>query len=372
MMNDFYKFTMEADASKPARLDLFGTVGGSYWEDGFNESEFSDSMKGLKETQPLDVYINSPGGSVYTGMAILNLLKKHKGAVCIYVMGIAASAATLITSAPNAKVVMPTGSMMMIHLPALYAGGNKNELRKQVELLEKIEKNVVNVYKEKTGLSEKEISEMIADETWMTAEEAVEKGFADEVDTETKIENSVSDKAFMFGGVSAPVGMFKKFPERILNKLNRISEKNSTLQNEEDKMTLEEMKEKYPELCSKLCADAKAEGVKEGTASERQRIKALEEMALAGHEEILAKAKFETGISAEQMAVEIVKAEKASREASAQAHGKDAKDLAEVLDGISATEDPTASMGNKPKSEEEKMVDEFTKAAKAELNKGAI
>lgn len=371
MKNDFYKFTMEADKTKAARLDLFGNVGNSFWEDGFDEKSFSEAMKDLGEEQALDVYINSPGGSVYTGISILNLLKKRKGAVCIYVVGLAASAATLITSAPNAKVVMPTGSMMMVHLPSVGTYGDKNDLKKSVEVLEKIEKSVINIYAEKTGLDEKEISKMLENETWMTAEEAVEKGFADEVDSSIEVTNSITDKVVMFNGISSPISLFKNAPEKILNKLTHVGNKNSNLTNEEEQMNLTEMKEKYPELCSQLVAEAKAEGVKEGTMAERSRMKSLEEMALAGHEEILAKAKFETGISAEQMAVEIVKAEKANREAASRNHTEDKTELTSALAGVQDSLDPNAQVSNPAKDAEKKFDEEFLNAARAELNKGA-
>lgn len=370
MKNDFYKFTMAADKTKAARLDLFGNVGSSFWEEGFDEKSFSNALKEVGDEQALDVYINSPGGSVYTGISILNLLKKRKGAVCIYVIGLAASAATLITSAPNAKVYMTKGSMLMVHLPSLLAGGNKNDLKKSVEVLEKIEKSVIDIYAEKTGLEEKEISKMLENETWLTAEEAVEKGFADELDSSIEIENSITDKVIMFNGISTPKSFFKNAPEKILNVINLMEDNSFELNNKEDNMNLTEMKEKYPELCSQLFAEAKAEGVKEGTMAERSRIKALEEMALAGHEAILNQAKFETGMTAEQMAVEIVKAEKANREAAAQNHSVDQIELNTALEGTMVSIEPDSNLVMKDNSRDEKSLEAFLNGAKSELNKG--
>lgn len=363
MNNNFYKVTMAAD-DKPARLDLFGTVGGGFWEDGFDEKTFAEAMKDVKDDQALDVYVNSPGGSVFAGLAILNLLKKRKGCVCIYVIGLAASAATLITSAPNAKVIMTTGSMMMVHLPSSNAYGNKEELRKTADVLEKIEQSIKSVYAEKTKLDEKEIAKMIENETWMTAEEAVEKGFADEVDSSIEIENSVTDKFVMFNGVSSPISLFKNAPKEIFNKFVELSkQKNTILNKKEDTMTLEEMKAQYPELCAQIANEAKAAGVKEGSEAERVRIKSIEDMAMPGYESIVNKAKFETGMTAEQMAVEMVKAEKAKKSVVGANIANDAAVLADVNANVSAPEPQSQ------KTEDEKLADDFVNAAKELLKK---
>lgn len=363
MNNNFYKFTMAAD-DKPARLDLFGTVGGGFWEDGFDEKTFAEAMKGVKDEQALDVFVNSPGGSVFAGISILNLLKQRKGPVCIYVIGLAASAATLITSAPNAKVIMTTGSMLMVHLPSSGAYGNKEDLRKTADVLEKIEQSIKSIYAEKTKLDEKEIAKMIENETWMTAEEAVAKGFADELDSTIEVENSVTDKFVMFNGVSSPISLFKNAPSEIFNKFVKLSEQKNTIFNKkEDTMTLEEMKAQYPELCAQIANEAKAAGVKEGAETERARIKSIEDMAMPGHEEIVNKAKFETCMTAETLAVEMVKAEKAKKSAIANNIAADAASLNGVNASASAPE-PQA-----PKSAEEQLADDFVNAAKELLKK---
>lgn len=361
MTNNFYKFTMQEQSEKPARLDLFGVIGGGFWEEGFDVSTLKSELKFVNETQPLDIYLNSQGGSVFAGIAIYNLLKAHKGAIRIFVMGIAASAATLITSIPKAKVIMPTGSMLMVHGVSISLHGAKApEVKDAAATIEKIEESVRNIYAEKTNLSEKELKEMMEHDTYLTADEAVKKGFADELDSTIKIENSMTDKFVMFNGVEAEISLFKNAPKDFLNNLILTTKKDSINNKKEETMTLEEMKEKYPELCEKLCADAKAEGVKIGMQNERARIKAVEEMAMKGHEELTMKAKFESDMTAEQFAVEMLKAEKKQREAIQ--HNREIDMQQSGISGIQPTPAPTNE-----KTKEEIMRDEVIAYAQARL-----
>ena len=355
--NFFYKVTAQADATQPARLDLFGVIGGGWWDEGFDEKSFKDAMSVVKETQPLDIYLNSPGGSVFAGIAILNLLKQHKGAIRIYVMGIAASAATLITSAPNARVIMPTGSMLMVHAPRLSANSmTAKQLKDAGVALEKIEESVKQIYVEKTGMKAEDVAEMISHETYMTALEAVAKGFADEVDVTQKVTNSFEDNVVMLGGMPVQKTFFDNAPEDFLNKLNgnvAQTQENSILnKNKEVAMTLEEIKAQHPELYKQIRDEGREEGVKAGVMQENKRIKAIEEMALTGHEALVAKAKYETGMTAEQLAVEMIKAEKAKKTTMAQNRENDAADLNGVgSETASVDATPTATADDKEREE---------------------
>ena len=128
-------------------------------------------------------------------------------------------------------------------------------------------------------------------------------------------------------------------------------------------MTLEEIKAQHPELYKQIRDEGREEGLQAGMTQERNRIKAIEEMALAGHEAIVAKAKFETGMTAEQLAVEMVKAEKAKKTTMAQSREKDAEDL----NGIGSA---TASVDATPTaSAEDKEREELLKGANERLSK---
>ena len=142
-MNKFWN--VRAGGGK-ASLDLFGYVGGSKddpWGRGFNESEFLDDFRKIPSDSALDISINSFGGAVYTGLSIYSLLKAHKGPITFRIDGAAMSAATIITSVPGAKVVMPRGAMMMIHKVSSVAIGTTDDMRKAADDMEKLEENLI-------------------------------------------------------------------------------------------------------------------------------------------------------------------------------------------------------------------------------------
>lgn len=129
------------------------------------------------------VYINSPGGSVFAASMIYNALKEHKGEVNVKIDGLAASAASMIAMAGK-KVSMAGTALMMIHLPMTAAEGNKYDLDAGIELLKQAEEAILNAYEEKTGLGRETLRALLNEgnrEFWMSAQKAVELGFADEI-----------------------------------------------------------------------------------------------------------------------------------------------------------------------------------------------
>jgi len=161
----------------------------SWWGDSATPEMLRDELK--EHQGDLTVSLNSGGGDVFAGVAMYNALRGHDGKVTIRVDGLAASIASIIAMAGD-KIVMSPGSMMMIHKPWTLAIGDANEMEKVGEVLNSIEKSMLPIYTARTGKSEEEIKELLNAETWMTADEAVEMGFADEV-IEAKEKVSVSD-----------------------------------------------------------------------------------------------------------------------------------------------------------------------------------
>lgn len=174
-------FRMETtgDAST---LDLFGSIGGS-WLDDFDERDVAAAINQLPLGNALTVRINSPGGSVFAALAIKRLLEARAtiSRVAIEVIGIAASAATLITCAVGIPVRMATGSTMLIHPVRLYSdsGRTPEELREAAEGLEKIRLGIRDIYAAKTGQSAEALDALMGKESYLTAPEAVELHFAD-------------------------------------------------------------------------------------------------------------------------------------------------------------------------------------------------
>lgn len=124
--------------------------------------------------------VNSPGGFVFAGMEMYNCLKMYSGHITAVIMGIAASAASIITCAAD-TVQMCSVSQMMIHRTHSWAEGDKNEIYKTAEDLAKLDDTIANAYTEKTGMSKAEVLKMMDVTTWLGPEEAKAKKFADEI-----------------------------------------------------------------------------------------------------------------------------------------------------------------------------------------------
>jgi ATP-dependent Clp protease, protease subunit len=140
---------------------------------------FKDQLKEYSG-QDLTVWIDSYGGSVFAGASIYNALKEHKGKVIVKVDGKAMSAASVIAMAGD-EVHMSPVAVMMIHNPLTGAYGDMHDLRKVADILDTVKESIVNAYITKTGKSAEEISSMMDDETWMSANVAVKNGFANSV-----------------------------------------------------------------------------------------------------------------------------------------------------------------------------------------------
>jgi ATP-dependent Clp protease protease subunit len=176
MSKQFYSFVK--NEAKESELLIDGVIASeSWWDDEISPKMFRDEL--AKHSGDLTVRINSPGGDVFAGVSIYNALTEYDGNVTIKVDGIAASIASLIAMAGD-KIVMLPGAMMMVHLPWSLAAGNAKELEEAVEMLKKTGESMVPIYVARTGQTTERINELLEAETWMTASDAVELGFADE------------------------------------------------------------------------------------------------------------------------------------------------------------------------------------------------
>lgn len=304
-------------------IDLFGYVGGSkdgWLVEGFNENEFLDEFRQIPVDAPIDLTINSTGGLVYTALSIYSILSAHQAPITIRVNGVAMSAATIITSLPNAHVVMPLGSIMMIHRVSSGAVGNADEIKKEAEITQKIEDQLIDIYAKKTGRDEKEIRKAVEAETWLTAQEAVEFGLADEVDEAVTVTNSREGGVTMVNGLE----ILAKVPSRFFAAAPKVP---AAIQSKEDPMDLEKLKAEHPDLVQQI----RQEAMEEGRKAERERINALDDLAMPGFASLLAEAKADSSITPEAFAVKMVKAQKALQKKSAGDAADDAKGLEAVL-----------------------------------------
>ena len=128
--------------------------------------------------EDIEVIINSGGGDVFSGSEIYTTLKEHQGNVNVKVVGVAASAASVIAMA-GSKIEMSPTAQMMIHNASSIAVGDNREMQTAYNMLTSANKAVANAYIAKTGKSEQEITDLMNEETWFSADTAVEQGFAD-------------------------------------------------------------------------------------------------------------------------------------------------------------------------------------------------
>lgn len=161
---------------KRADVYLYESIGEG-WFGGITAKSFADSLKEIGKVDALDIYINSPGGSVFDGIAIYNQIKRFAGEKIVHVDGVAASIASVIAMAGD-EIRIADNGMVMIHDPYGMSVGTADELRKYADSLDKVRDTILDTYVSKTAGDRKQIGQWMADETWMNADEAIERGFA--------------------------------------------------------------------------------------------------------------------------------------------------------------------------------------------------
>lgn len=168
------------------RIDIKGTIVSNddkwvYEWFGMDATSPKDVITAINTAngQAVEVYINSGGGEIFAGSEIYTALKEYKGEVDIYVTGLAASAASVIAMARRSHI-SPT-AMLMVHNVSTYAGGDYRDMDKMSDTLQQANKAIASAYMQKSGMSEKDALAMMDKETWLTSQQAVEKGLIDSV-----------------------------------------------------------------------------------------------------------------------------------------------------------------------------------------------
>jgi ATP-dependent protease ClpP protease subunit len=167
------------DDNEPVEIDIHDDIGQNFWGEGLSSKQFITDLKPLR-TKDLNVHINSSGGNVQDGLAIYNALTRHAGKVTCYVDGFALSSASFIALAGD-QLIMPANTWLMVHDPYTMAIGNYTELMKQADTLRKIGNSLVDIYLKNSNLSKAKVVDMMAQETWISAEDALKYGLCQEV-----------------------------------------------------------------------------------------------------------------------------------------------------------------------------------------------
>lgn len=177
---DWYRIRAEGESHEDNSADLYIYDAIDSWF-GVSAETLVQDLAGL-DVQQLNVFINSPGGSVFDGLAILNALRRHKAHVTVTVDGLAASAASFIAMGGD-EIVMSRNAEMMVHDASGLCIGNAGDMATMADDLTRISDNLASIYAERAGGDVKAWRDVMLAETWYTAQEAVDAGLADRVDS---------------------------------------------------------------------------------------------------------------------------------------------------------------------------------------------
>lgn len=183
-----------------------------------------------ESNEPLEVLINSGGGDVYAGSEIYTMLKSYSGDVNVKVVGIAASAASVIAMAGNKVEISPT-AQIMIHNVSSFAAGDHNTLSHEAKVLENYNTSIANAYVDKTGKTLDELLNLMNHETWFNAQQAVDAGFADEV----MFQNTDAPKLVASLTPVIPKNVMEKFADKLKPDVDEIANKVIEKLNTEEK-----------------------------------------------------------------------------------------------------------------------------------------
>ena len=318
---------MKNDEEKSAELILYGSIGSDeYWDD-ISDKAFKQDIENLGDVENITLHINSPGGSVFSAVAIANTLKNHKAKITANIDGLAASAATIITSACD-TVRMPKNALFMVHNPITFAYGNNQDMQKKLEMLNKVKNSIIETYLNKAKTDKETLSELMDNETWMSAEEAKEYGFVDEILDES-VEKEVIENKLIINNMAFDISRFKNFKEKkiqeprvinisvnstgnseeIADKFRDILNSTENQKNEGGNMTLEELKNKFPELYNQVFNEGKEVGI----TKERERMREIDNLDVSNYSELVENAKYNDPVEASVLAVNILNKQKEER-----------------------------------------------------------
>ena len=275
-----WKIYNKAKENTSPEILLYDTIA------GFNDNDFGyvsgkkliNEIKALANEKEIVLRINSNGGDIFQAFAIYNTLKESKASITVKVDGIAASAASLIAMAGE-KIIMPENTMLMLHNPWGICKGEAEEMRAQAELLDKLKEQCIKAYQAKSNLSGEKLSEIMDNESYLSAKECKELGLCDEV----------------VGSVDIAAEVKNSLPEEEIAKIQN-----------------------------------------EARLQERERIKALDELRTPSRAEIIDRAKYEDPKDLKEIAIELLKVD--NNQARMSARNEDAS----VIDNIQPSNEQLA------------------------------
>lgn len=310
-----------------AELQLFGEISSedSWWnEDSVTYRDFIADLNALGDKKNINVVIQSPGGDVFAANAIYNALILNKATITGTIIGICASAATIILMACDKRRIAKN-AILMAHNPSITLWGSytSEDLLKLADVTDQVKKSIATAYMERLDKTEEEINQIMDVESWYVGQEAVDAGFCDEV-IETGFQDNAFSNKFSVNGVPCS---FKNYletvvPDNIRKKVQALSitppkgsgtfsnknvQKGSNNMGEESTKNTApvitdaaHLRSAYPEFVNQIVTDA--------VNAERERLKAIDEIASGIPDDVLNKAKYDEPISAADLALAQMKA----------------------------------------------------------------
>lgn len=313
----YWNFKNTGSESEEVDLRLDGEIAKDSWwgERVVNANDLALELEGYKDKEIINLCINSLGGSVTEATAIYNILKRFKATndvkIITHIDGIAASAASFIAMVGD-EINMGVGASLMIHNVQGGGYGESKDLRKRADLMDKLKNNIIDIYKTKTHLSNEEISNLMDEETWMNAVEALSYGFIDKIAdyievTDEEIDNKIKDFTNNIKEIPERIRKFRN--SRLAKPTKEVTTKNNNnrLENSEEEKnmpkTVEELRNSHPQLVEQI--------VNEARKGERERIKQLDNLINSnlGKKSVVAivnKAKYEDIKNPGDVALEIM------------------------------------------------------------------
>lgn len=319
------KFWNFIDNGDSAELQLFGTIESeeSWWDDDcVTYRSFIDELNALGNKKTINVAINSAGGDVFAANAIYTALKMNAATVTGTIMGICASAATIVLMACDNRRIAKN-AILMAHNPSVSLWGSyqADDLIKLAEVTNTVKKSIVAAYMERLDKTEDEIGELMDAESWYVGQEAIDAGFCDGL-IEGDFSNAAFSNCFKVDGVSYTYGKYMEnfVPDEIRKKVQALSKtpqkgagafSNKPISQKGSKKMDENMvtpeikdaaglKAAYPEMCAQIAAEA--------VKNERERLKAIDEIAQGIPADVLEKAKYTEPVTAADLALAQMKA----------------------------------------------------------------
>lgn len=301
----FWQFRNIA-GGQSAELMLYGDIAQySWYKDDVTAKQFADELAALGPVSEITVRINSGGGDVFAAQSIGNLLEQNAATVTAQIDGLCASAATIVACHCD-RVVAANDSIYMIHPVRMgicdYMG--KEDLRQCMDALEAIRDTITGLYARKTGRPQEDVAAQMDATSWWTSSQAKENGFVDELtyEEETVVENR---SGFLFVNSVAAGLPIDKAPDFVQSRIQNGGLQNTPPagQPEKDKgdgsdmdiKNANDLRAAYPDFVNQI--------ENEAASAERNRIKAIEDMALPGDEEAVNVAKFDKPVAASEYAV---------------------------------------------------------------------